>query len=170
MHGYADELKEVATRAGTVSSRRVLERAPPSEGQEGSRRENSNRRVLSNHQEVLVTADEDLCVGRNGIGQDTLVVGVSQRERGWHVARWDDFAPLKDRFCRGKCGLACLQLFSKNPADLPGNNLRDNKFILGHHKLKEVGTKAPGDESGDQDVGIQTDSRHETSLKTSSSV
>jgi hypothetical protein len=118
----------------------------------------------------LITGDEDLCSGRNGVSQDSLVIAISQRDGRHGIASRNDLAPLEDGRCRRKCNVAHLQFEGQDPAHLVRNDLGNKKIMFGQDKLQEVGTEASSDEGGNKNVGIQTDPGHETSLKTSSSV
>ena len=54
--------------------------------------------------------------------------------------------------------------------DLLRDNLGNHEIVIGQHELQEVGTETSGSERCNEDVGVQADSCHDTSLNTSSSV
>ena len=81
MQADARKLKEDARNACTVRSKRLLERAAPDKGKEGSWREDTNWGFLRCHKKVLVPGDENLDAGGEGSCQDSLVVRISQRNR-----------------------------------------------------------------------------------------
>ena len=148
----------------------LLERASASEREKRPWRQDSNRRFLGDIEKVLVTSHQDLCPGRNGVCQDPLIIGISQWDRGRFSPSGKDIATVEDRLHRRECSLARLELRREHAKDFLRDNLGEDELVLRQNQLQEVRAEASSDEGCDKDVGIQADSRHETSLKTSSSV
>ena len=66
------------TELTRVNSNSLLERAAPRQGKERPRRQNTDRRFPRGNQKILIATHEDLGPCGNGVGEDPLIVRVSQ--------------------------------------------------------------------------------------------
>jgi hypothetical protein len=116
------------------------------------------------NEKILVTTHEDLGTGSHSVNQDFLVVGITKADGRWCLFARSFVVPVQDALDRGERLLGELELLGEDSAQLVFHDLEKNQLMVSHDQTEKVSTKATRREGSHQDVCIQADPHHETSL------
>ena len=121
-------------------------------------------------QKIVVARNKYGRAALDGCREYRLVAGVPELDWGRQARPWNDHATIEDCLQQAMCGRANAELGRQHAADLVDNDLWYDQFVFGNDESKDVGAEATSGKRGNKNVRVETDSSHDTSLKTSSSV
>ena len=134
-----------------------------------TRRDDRNRRIGSDAEQVLIAGHEDICTAGDGGRQYPAVCRVADRKRvrsRWFLYNFntaEDSLDGCDGFVRQP------QFFLQRPTQFVKVDLADDQFMFREADPKDIGAEAARGKSGDENIRIQTNPQ-EIALKISSSV
>jgi len=134
------------------------------------RRKNGQRCHVREHEQVLVTGDEDVGAARDGRREDPGVRAIADFGMREDTRRFGHRGDVVEQRLDGRQrDGGHLELGLEDPAHLDSDHLTEHQLMPGEYQPENIDAQATGGESADQDVAVEEDP-HETSRKTSSSV
>ena len=135
----------------------------------GARRQNSNRCVGSDDEQILIACHEDVRLTRDRRCYNPPIARIADTQLARRCWLGDDRKRSEDCLDRIDTIGRYLELRRQHTPKLSQDHFADDQFMLGQDSPKHVGAQTARGERRYENISVEADP-HETALNTSSSV